>query len=385
MAAVLLLGVVSMAVLLSTLSSSNAATQQAIKTQLALKEAKEAVLGYILLDDQDGGTEKPGSLPCPDRNNDNSSNRFDYAFGNCIGSIYTYRFPGENFRTGELRDSANEKLWYAISPEFRAGSTKPLNSLNTGTLSIDDKEGYVAVLIAPGKPLAGQNRNNPAARLAYLESQAAENPFQFLSGSDDETGGSAERFNDRLVGISKKEWEDTLLRRVSAEVIKAINEKKAGPYFPWATPLSGASAPLTFASSPTDPWMGVPNTPRGLLPARKLWPPKPGTQEWPKQQPWQSKNEWHHLFYYVIAPPFMSEGSATCGTPDDCLTLRHGSTQTTNIKALVVYVGPRRNGQIRPSGDLRHYLEGDENFDDDDNVFEVLPAALSNDRFYIIK
>ena len=387
MAAVLLLGVVSMAVLLSSLSSSNAATQQAIKTQLALKEAKEAVLGYILLDAPET-TLKPGRIPCPDRDNDNDSDPADNSGNNCGGS-YLNRLPGKNLRIGELRDSGNEKLWYAISPGFRDGSLDAVNSLTPTTLTIDGQGEYVAVVLAPGAPLPAQTRSTSSTRTAYLEEGNASgtaNLVTFRQRQENESEEQAKtKFNDRVLGISKKEWEDTILRRVSAEVVKAINKNKAGAYFPWATPLSNESPPLTVASSPADPWMGVKGTLRGLLPARKLWPPLDENDKWPKQQPWQSKNEWHQLFYYVIAPAFADGKSASCIGPNDCLTLRHGSTQTTDIKALVVYAGPRRDGQSRPSTDLTNYLEGAENQDLDDNVFEVLPAAISNDRFYIIK
>lgn len=386
MAAMLLLGVVSMAVLLSSLSSSNAATQQAIKTRLALKEAKEAVLGYILLDAPET-TLKPGRIPCPDRDSDNDSDLADNSGNNCGGS-YLNRLPGKNLRIGELHDSGNEKLWYAISPGFRDGSLDAVNSLTPTMLTIDGQGEYVAVLLAPGAPLPGQTRNTFATRSAYLEEENASGTVNLVTlrqRQEDESEEQAKtKFNDRVLGISKKEWEDTLLRRVSAEILKAIDNNKAGVYLPSATPLENAGAPLTVAQSPPNPWLGVEGTLRGLLPARKLWPPKSETDEWPRHQPWQSKNEWHQLFYYVIAPAFRSGGSATCATPADCLTLRHGATQTTNIKGLVVYVGPPLAGQIRPNNDLKHYLEGDENLDPD-NVFEVLSAAVSNDRFYIIK
>lgn len=392
MAALLLLGLVSMAVLLSSLSSTEAATQQALRTQLALKEAKEAVLGYILLDDPDPETTlKPGSIPCPDLDNDNDNDFSDNIGASCsLTGTYVARFPGKNFRTGELRDASNEKLWYAVSPAFRTTTSAAINSSTPAELRIDSQGEYVAVVIAPGAPLPGQVRSTSATRSAYLEDKNAGGTIQLVTTKALEEGETAEqaktKFNDRVIGISKKEWEDIVLRRVSAEVLKAINEKKSGAYFPWATPLSKASAPLTVASSPPDPWMGVEDTLRGLLPARKLWPPKGEGDTWPKQQPWQSKNNWHQLVYYIIAPAFASGGSATCGMPDDCLTLRSGSTETKNIKALIVFAGSAYLGQTRSeSSSVADYLEGEENTNND-NVFELpAPGSTSNDRFYIIK
>lgn len=385
MAAVLLLGMVGMAVLLSSLSSTNMATQQSLRTQLALKEAKEAVLGYILLD-APNTTPKPGSIPCPDRNNDNTSDRYDYAFGNCIDSVYVYRFPGKEFRTGELRDSANEKLWYAISPMFRAGSTEPLNSsLTPPTLRIDDQGEYVAVILAAGAPLAGQARTDATLRSHFLESDNASASAAFVTGVKNAFKDIP--FNDLVIGITKQEWSDTLLRRVSAEIVKSLVDHRLGVFYPWPTPLVNANAVLAARlPSPPDsptPWMGVEGTPHGLLPARMLWPPVSEDDPWPKKQPWQSKNDWHQLFYYIVAPAFAPGGDGICNTPSDCLTLKSGGTETTNIKALVVYAGARLDGQSRP-GSVADYLEGEENRDGN-NVFEILPPGLSNDRFYIIK
>lgn len=387
MAAVLLLGMVGMAVLLSSLSSTNAATQQSLRTQLALKEAKEAVLGYILLD-APGGVDKlkPGSIPCPDSDNDNDSDNPDNYGNNCSGA-YVNRFPGKNFRVGELRDAGNEKLWYAISPEFRSGAyTIALNSLTPATLRIDNQGEYVVVIFAAGSPLTGQTRTDATLRSDFLESDNASASAEFITGVKNVLFDIP--FNDRVIGITKQEWSDTVLRRVSAEIIKALNEKKTDGRYPWATDLSQANAPLKAYSSSADPWMGLDKL-QGLLPARKLWPPDPeptsppAKDPWPEKQPWQSKNDWHQLFYYIVAPAFAPGGDGICNTPSDCLTLKSGGTETTNIKALVVYAGARLDGQSRP-GSVADYLEGEENRNGN-NVFEILPPGLSNDRFYIIK
>ena len=379
MAALLLLGLVSMAVLLSSLSSTEAATQQALRTQLALKEAKEAVLGYILLDGPTGETLKPGSIPCPDRDNDNDSGQYDYAFGNCIGSVYIYRFPGKDFRTGELRDSANEKLWYAISPEFRAGSTKALNSLTPTNLTIDGQGEYVAVVLAPGAPLAGQTRTDSAPRENYLESSNASGTFQFVTTKALEEGETAEqaktKFNDRLIGITKKEWEDAIVRRVASDITARIQANIVAGVLPAAMPLS--AYPTSPDGTSPLPWNGDPTVTRGLLPASQLW----------AASDWARKNEWYKVVYYVIAPAFADGGTQDCSSDSSqCLTLRSGSNETRNIKALIIFAGSTYDGQTRSaSSSVADFLEGGENTDGD-NTFELpAPGSTSNDRFYIIK
>lgn len=378
MAALLLLGLVSMAVLLSSLSSTEAATQQALRTQLALKEAKEAVLGYILLDAAGGSTQKPGSIPCPDRDNDNDSDLFDNPGNNC-GGFYINRLPGKNFRTGELRDSGNEKLWYAISPGFRSGSPDAVNSLTPTTLSVDGQGEYVAVILAPGAPLPGQTRTDSASRANYLESSNASGTFQFVTTKALEEGETAEqaktKFNDRLIGITKKEWEDAIVRRVASDVIGRIKAKIVAGVLPAAMP------PSAYSTSPDgnspQPWNGDPTFTRGLLPASQLW----------AASDWARKNEWYKVVYYVIAPAFAAGGTQDCSSDSSqCLTLRNGSNETKNIKALIVFAGSAYDGQTRSeSFSVADYLEGEENTNND-NVFELpAPGSTSNDRFYIIK
>lgn len=384
MAALLLLGLVSMAVLLSSLSSTEAATQQALRTQLALKEAKEAVLGYILLDGPTGETLKPGSIPCPDRDNDNDSGQYDYAFGNCIGSVYIYRFPGKDFRTGELRDSANEKLWYAISPEFRAGSTKALNSLTPTNLTIDGQGEYVAIVLAPGAPLAGQTRTDSATRENYLESSNASGTFQFVTTKALEEGETAEqaktKFNDRLIGITKKEWEDAIVRRVASEVLKKLTTFKTKQgFFP---------PPAALTTTPTRALSSGQSISEGFLPVNQLWPAPeiPITQE-KKNADWFAQNEWYKLIYYVLAPAFKEKNVlGNCDDPAQCLILRNSGVETTRIKALVIFAGRPLAGQNRnTTNSVAAFLEGEENTDGD-NTFELpAPGSTSNDRFYIIK
>ena len=373
MAALLLLGLVSMAVLLSSLSSTEAATQQALRTQLALKEAKEAVLGYILLDDPDPeNTLKPGSIPCPDRDNDSDSDFFDNPGNNC-GGVYLNRLPEKNFRTGELRDASNENLWYAISPGFRSGNLQAVNSLTPATLSIDDQGDYVAVILAPGSPLPNQSRTDPTIRTDFLEDPTASIPPKFISTSTDP-------FNDRLIGISHKEWEDAVVRRVANEILKKLTTFKTKQgFFP---------PPAALTTTPTRALSSGQSISEGFLPVNQLWPAPeiPITQE-KKNADWFAQNEWYKLIYYVLAPAFKENNVlGNCDDPAQCLILRNSGVETTRIKALVIFAGRPLAGQNRnTTNSVAAFLEGEENTDGD-NTFELpAPGSTSNDRFYIIK
>ena len=377
MAAALLLGIAVAAVLLGNLSARQVELGQEARTPQALDEAKQAVLGYMLLDDTSGGTLRPGSIPCPDANNDGASNLPDNYGNNCSGS-YVNRFPSKNFRTGDLRDAANEKLWYAISAQFRSGATSALNSSTSGTLTLGGQGEYVAVIFAPGRALPGQSRADPSNRAHFLESTNAVSQTGFVS----EAGASSPaEFNDRLIGISFAEWEKAVVPSVANEVARALIERavhRPGTVtktsatvvsFPWAAPFSM----YTVTPSSTNAWAGQPSTERGLLPAATLW----------SNSDWAYKNEWYKFAYYVIAPAFAAGGAGNCNDPSQCLTLVKENKTITNIKALIILAGRPIGSQLRSTAPtVSDFIEGAVNLDND-NVFATV-ADGSNDYFYAI-
>lgn len=147
-ALVLLLLLVSVGALTVFVSGLNRATQQLERdraTSDVLARAKESLIGRAMTDDN-----RPGSLPCPDANDDG------VAETTCATQLVG-RFPWKTLKTGDLRDGAGERLWYELSANYRDQvSSEPLNSNTTGTL---DGGGVAAKIYAPGPVTATQDRS----------------------------------------------------------------------------------------------------------------------------------------------------------------------------------------------------------------------------------
>lgn len=131
------------------------------KTALALAQAKEALLGYAA---KDGN--RPGSLPCADINDDGLNMGPD---ASCSADVIA-RLPWKQLNLPDLRDGNGERLWYAVSRDFRASLSSPLNTTNDGQITIRNTigaiinnpdasppTGIVAVIIAPGGVLTRQD------------------------------------------------------------------------------------------------------------------------------------------------------------------------------------------------------------------------------------
>lgn len=134
-----------------------------------LAQAKDALIGRAATNNT------PGSLPCPDINNDGISEPSGSGCTSYIG-----RLPWKTLRLPDLRDASGERLWYALSFNFRDNAAAHINSDTKGTISVFSpdgtqlsdgncntfdgscKLGAVAVIIAPGDVLqrngVSQNR-----------------------------------------------------------------------------------------------------------------------------------------------------------------------------------------------------------------------------------
>lgn len=149
-ALMLLLLLVSVGVLAVFVSGLNRAAvqlerDQATATALALAQAKAALIGRALTDDN-----RPGSLPCPDTNDDGVAE-------SACPTVLIGRFPWKTLKTSDLRDGSGERLWYELSANYRDQvSSEPLNTNTSGTL---DGGGVAAKIYAPGPVTATQDRS----------------------------------------------------------------------------------------------------------------------------------------------------------------------------------------------------------------------------------
>lgn len=171
-------------------------------TALALAEAKAALIGRAILD-----SNRPGSLPCPDNDDDGSA---ELLAGNKCPT-YIGRFPWRTLATGDLRDAYGERLWYALSRNHRDHpSAQPINSDTPGALTIDGVDDYVAIVFSAGPLLNGQSRiSNQVSD--YLEGENA-------NGNDIYTMLLSSSSNDKLIRISRDEIKDKLALRILREI-----------------------------------------------------------------------------------------------------------------------------------------------------------------------
>ncbi len=268
-------------------STGDLARQNRKKQQTtdALAKAKEALIGYAAGVNLAAGF-RPGDLPCPDIINDG------VAGGSCSngGGTTLRRLPWKTLGLPDLRDGDGERLWYAVSDNFKnnprtlctaPGQPGCLNSDSRGTITIRDKSGTVindgnnpdpftrsgviAVVFAPGAILQRQGSAAPQDRSCTIgvNCDATErctttpasltpkcNPVNYLdvlSGVEDNAdfidGSNANGIisgevrdsndnvvvNDRLLTITYSDLMPLLERRVAKEVSNCLTSYAADP------------------------------------------------------------------------------------------------------------------------------------------------------------
>jgi hypothetical protein len=259
------------------------------RTAAALAEAKQALLGYAARD-----LNRPGSLPCADINNDGDTT---VGIDASCGPDATGRLPWRLLDLPDLRDGSGERLWYVVSPSFRAFLATPINTNTPGQISLRDANGIVlndasgvpstgivAAVVAPGAALTRQGAATVQDRscvggggcgasstcLAPYGDVPMCNPTNYLDlvvgvednakvaassldgliqgGARDATG--APRVNDRVLPITFVELNTVLTRRVAREL--SLTAYSVTPIATGTTIASIASKPAFWASNQWD-------------------------------------------------------------------------------------------------------------------------------------
>lgn len=258
------------AFLVSSFNRSGLQIARDQKTAEVLAQAKEALIGRAVT-----YTDYPGSLPCPDTNNDGISD----AGGSTECPSYIGRLPWKTLGLPDLRDAAGERLWYTLSRNVRRyDSVRPLNSNTTGTLNVtgtNTASGLIALVFAPGANVGSQSRSESQMAACtttsdtrkeslcaanYLEGSNA-NPSPGAAPNQDYQNSNASLpFNDQLVSISRDQLFLPVEKRVGNETRKILNIYYAAwGAFPFAAPFADP-----FTSSYTG--QASPATHNGLLP-----------------------------------------------------------------------------------------------------------------------
>jgi type II secretory pathway pseudopilin PulG len=269
-----IIALIASAAMIQFLNQSNIKQLKAQKTQVALAEAKQALLAYAskeitpisrtppLLRCVDRNNDnaitsvdspyspancncgfncaRPGDLPCPDRNNDGNAEINCNTQANRLG-----RLPWKTLGIDDLRDGAGERLWYAVSERFKNNTRiLPLNSETNGSISLKDPQGnlinsamsgsgLVAIIIAPNEILtradnmqqnrSTENINNPQH---YLDIIANEDNADFVENSANGfilgTPSQDDTINDISMTITKTEMSKAMETRVLSEVMQAL-------------------------------------------------------------------------------------------------------------------------------------------------------------------
>lgn len=284
-----ILGLGATAYLLKTFSVGNLQANQDQKTYKALGEAKQTLIAWAV-----SNKYTPGQMPWPDRNGDGN---YDGS-SDCVATTFQYSYllgqlptqpatspcldpnTGSVIYTGlstypglgeDLRDAQGNKLWYAVSRnlvrDYEAATNPVINSgtANSPTypwLQVLDRNGNVVsnrvavVIMAPGDPIGGQNRNGAANASEYLDSfQIGVATFNnrgyatpdedFIMGEDsrnvsvnDTSLNKPYYFNDKLVYITIDELVAALEKRVGEEARAALKKyQDTNGYYPYAAQL----------------------------------------------------------------------------------------------------------------------------------------------------
>lgn len=265
-------------------TTSEVTVERDARTRQSLQEAKAALIAYAASQawkavDKD---DQPGALPCPNQESDENTSNFGDSSAACSAAGTTSaasqrigRFPWKKVGASDIRDASGEYLWYALSNSFRkASGSTVINSDTRGTLTIyDDKTNLttpiqseiVAVIIAPGQALSGQDRTNKAAAANYLECRNAQIADTFSvsappasnSGSCPYTSGTLvpQIFNDQIIVVTQADLMAVVEPAVAARLEDATdptgNIKRAmQTYF---AQWGGFPYPANFTGSPGDP------------------------------------------------------------------------------------------------------------------------------------
>ena len=264
---VFVLVLATLAYTVGLLNSNNIMNENNKKTALVLAEAKTSLLGYAVLH-----ASKPGTLPCPDTDNNGTANP---SGPNCTS--YISRLPWKTLGTDKFKDASNECLWYAVSPNFRnpitlaQRATSPLNGATVGSITVVNDNNasigvnpVVAVIIAPNYPVGGQARSGtptlycPGDSLAakYLDIKGLVNNATGNNSGVNYTfkkGAQSISFNDKLIYITAAEFFPQLRKRITKEIVGKVGMPSGlFKYFQTAATLNTYPCPAKSITGDAD-------------------------------------------------------------------------------------------------------------------------------------
>jgi len=389
------------------LSLSDIKSQRDLETSQALKKAKQALIAYAVNYPKDHAPRGPGYLLCPDIDNDGVEET------SCNGLTTIGRLPWFTLGVGDLRDSDNERLWYAVSENFDFTASpvtvpltrKVLNTATEGNITVRDSNNNivhdgtimnaaVAVIIAPGRVITRddgvvQNRSSATDKLAtinYLDidTVSGEDNADFIQDDlngfikgEIEDGAGDVIVNDRIAVITYGDIMKQVHRRVANEISNVLNNYflACGKY-PEASLFDPTKADSDFDSGSTPSYFGhIPTDNDGMT------PPVPATVtpfNWNtgcaagiNLPVWFWRENWHRETYYHF-----SAGNPCAGV--NCLVVNNTIPPVNEAEAIIVFSGRILN-LARPINNIGEYFEGENS--DGDNIYD---ANEVNDYVWVV-
>ena len=409
-----LFALVATAFLVSRLDGVSIKIERERETASSLAKAKAGLIGYAT------SYRRPGALPCPDTNNDGSTD----PNGNigCYSNIG--RLPWKTLGIEDVRDGNGDRIWYAVSASFRnVPSSIIINSDDSvGTINICPVGGcgdsspiptppinvplpflkqQSAVIFSSGFPLTGQSRNdgvdtnpNPAINIDnakkpinYLDAVVLggnqfNNATGSISGNDFTLGAATSTFNDRLLSLSTNEiFTNVDKRMLSKKTLAGIasclieyanrNATAIDKRLPWPTPLvmPDYTNTINYDDATTRytgrmPYHIASST--NTLPAHDWSTNGPTTRDrmvscsnWPE---WW--NNWKNYVFYAVSKDFAPDTTA----PQSCLGNCVSVDGVGPFAAVLIFSGKKLAGQNRISNlDMGNPV----NFLEDKNAIEI--------------
>ena len=359
---VIALGILAVTLFVGLLSSSDIQNQRDKKTAAALAEAKVAVIGWSASRYSTSGSYTPGQLPCPEDLTLIGTANEGTAASNCTLPA-TGRLPWKTLKTGDIRDGYGEKLWYAISTGFR---TSPINSDTPANLTVDGIPGSaVAIIFAPGPALTGQTRPIPTSSSPPLVQNYLENENSLSSPPNNKfvTTGTPGTFNDRLIIISHNDLFSVVEKRVTRDVITALNQYfSSNLFFPKPASFSDSNCLGNTTILPTKcPSSVSASETSGRVPANPstAWDSTSALRGTIGAGNWFQNNGWRELIYYAPDTACV-DGTLNCSA--GTLSLKTRQSTLVTQKVVVVSAGSKLTGQNRNNSDktnIANYLEGE--------------------------
>jgi type II secretory pathway pseudopilin PulG len=414
---VMLFGMAAALLVYGMVDTTSLALRRDKDTAAALAQAKQALIGRAVSDDN-----RPGSLPCPDAVTDIVGNVPDDGVADLfIGNdcpTYIGRLPWRTLGLPDLRDDAGERLWYALSNNFRDDmSAGPLNSDTQGNRTVYTESSAVtitgqavAVIFAPGAIVAGQVRD-PAISAAcaappgtIATTLCAANYLEATGGANNATDAgpyiTAQRsgtFNDRLLVITTTELMPPVEQRVARELRKILQDYKANTACVCTTPLGLTGcypwADLSNGESDAPPYQAVgEGRNRGRIPALGAgpynWGATPcgtGPLAVPTLPSWFVPNDWRLVVYYSAGQNYLGPGICPTCTATTLTVDATSKELVILMPGPLLAASPRAPVSLSDSTYWSYYFEDAANQDFADDIYATPSStAYTRDRIYTI-